>query len=102
VKVVFALSAVVDLEEIGDGIARDDPARARTFVAELTKACRSIGRAPHSFPLADRSRAPILRRRIYRNYLIFYEVGPKEAEILHVLHGARDYSRVVFANDDAG
>ena len=47
-----------DLEAIGDWIARDNPARATSFVAELSKACKSIGRTPRRFPLVDRVRDP--------------------------------------------
>ena len=40
------------------------------------------------------------RRRVYRNYLIFFDIGSREIEILHVIHGARDYAQIVFANDE--
>jgi hypothetical protein len=39
-------------------------------------------------------------RRVYRNYLIFIDIGSREIEILHVIHGARDYAQIVFANDE--
>jgi toxin ParE1/3/4 len=99
VRVVFSRNAEDDLEEIADWIARDNPDRARSFVLELIKACRAIGRRPRSYPLVDRSRDPSLRRLVYGNYLVFYDVGPVAVEILHVLHGARDYESLVFPND---
>jgi toxin ParE1/3/4 len=100
VKVVFSESAERDLEDIAGWIARDNPERARTFVAELVRACKSIGRAPRSCPLVDRSRDPTLRRRIYRSYLIFFDIGRKEVEIPRIVHGARDYVQIVFANGE--
>lgn len=99
-KVVFSENAERDLEEIADWIARDNPIRAISFVEELLQACQALGEAPKSFALVDRRRDSGLRRRIYGNYLIFYDVG-ESVEILHVLHGARDYERIVFADDDA-
>ena len=42
-KVVLTDEALRDLESIGDYIARDDPDRARTFVAELLGKARHIG-----------------------------------------------------------
>ena len=100
-KVVFSEGAEQDLEDIADWIARDNPERAGSSVAELVRTCKSISRAPRSYPLADRSRDPTLRRRIYRSYLIFFDIGPKEVEILHIVHGARDYAQIVFfANDE--
>jgi toxin ParE1/3/4 len=95
-KVVFSRNAERDLESIGDWIAQDNPTRAVSFVAELVKSCKSIGRTPRRFPLVDRSRDLRLRRRVYGDYLIFYDVGTTSVEILHVLHGARDYAQIIF------
>jgi plasmid stabilization system protein ParE len=99
-KVVFSQNAANDLEEIADWIARDNPERARRFVAELVKSSKSIGRAPRSYPFVDKARDPKLRRRIHRSYLIFFDIGPDAVEILHVVHGARDYAQIVFAGDE--
>ena len=98
-KVVFARSAEQDLEDIGDWIARDNPVRAASFIVELRQACRAIGRAPRSYPLVDEMRDPALRRRIHGNYLILFDVGSAVVEILHVLHGARDYAAIVFPDE---
>ena len=98
-KVVLSRNAEHDLEAISDWIARDNPARATSFVAELSKACMAFGRAPRRFPLVDRARDPTLRRRVYGNYLIFYDVGVTAVEILHVLHGARDYEQIVLPSE---
>jgi toxin ParE1/3/4 len=62
-KVVFSRNAERDLEAIGDWIAQDNPTRAVSFVAELVKSCKSIGKTPRGFPLIDRSRDLRLRRR---------------------------------------
>lgn len=99
-KVVFSRKAERDLEEIADWIARDSSERARTFVAKLIRAAASIGRAPRSYPLVDKDRDPQLRRRIRGNYLIFFDIGPDAVEILHIVHGARDYVQIVFADEE--
>ena len=62
---------------------------------------QSIGKAPQTYPFADRQRDPTLRRPIYRNYLIFFDVGEAKVEILHVLHGARDYKQIIFSDESA-
>lgn len=100
-KVVVSQNAADDLEEIADWIARDNPERARSFVAELVKSGKSIGRAPRSYPLVDKARDPNLRRRIHRSYLTFFDIGPDAVEILHVVHGARDYAQIVFGDDES-
>ncbi|MEF3365520.1 type II toxin-antitoxin system RelE/ParE family toxin [Methylocystis sp. 9N] len=37
-----------------------------------------------------------MRRRVHGDYLIFYRIQPSAVEILHVLHGAMDYERLLF------
>lgn len=54
---------------------------------------------PHSFPRLPQRPAVDLRRRVHGNYLIFYRVSGESVEILHVLHGAMDYERVLFPED---
>ena len=45
--------------------------------------------------MPDRESAGI-RRKVHGNYLIFYRLGGNEVEIPHMLHGARDYERLLF------
>jgi plasmid stabilization system protein ParE len=51
---------------------------------------------PHRFQLVPRYERESVRRRIADNYLIFYRVGDGSVEILHILHGARDYEQILF------
>lgn len=101
-NVEFTAPALLELEGIADWIARDNPTRAYAFVEELEKACLEIGSRPKAYPYYDRRRANGVRKRVYRNYLIFYREGHGDVQILHVLHGARDYAQIVFADDQSG
>lgn len=49
-KLVFSPKAAEDLEEIGDYIARDNPTRALSFVAEIEARCRKLLVAPEACP----------------------------------------------------
>ena len=49
----------------------------------------------------EHRRSDGIRRKVYGNYLIFYWVVSDAVEILHVLHGARDYAQILFDNDDS-
>jgi len=51
---------------------------------------------PERFPLVPRYDSEGVRHRAMGNYLIFYRVESGEVVILHVLHGARDYSALLF------
>lgn len=48
-------------------------------------------------PLRWRAISPKYRRAVMRifPYLIFYRVTDSEVRVLHVLHGARDYERIL-------
>lgn len=86
-RIVYAPAALRDLAEIGDFIAFDSPQRARTFVAELRAACRSLGadsrRYPYQQELTDIRRMPV------GNYLVLYRVLDS-VRIIRVIHAARD------------
>ena len=88
-QLVIKPLAEQDLEAIGDYIARDNPARAVTFVRELRDHCQRIA----NNPLGYRERpelSPGLRSCGHGNYVIFFDVFPDVVEIVRVLHGARD------------
>lgn len=85
---ILSPRAEADLEEIGDYIARDNPRRALTFVAELQQRCRRIADAPASFPLREEL-GPGVRMALHGRYLIFFREVPEGVRIERVLHGAR-------------
>jgi|SRR5690606_20914537 len=89
-----------DLESIADYIAKDNPRRAITFVRELRSTCLNLPSMPEAFPLVPRYEKYGVRRRIYRNYLIFYRLESDHIIVLHVLHGAMDYASVLFRDAD--
>ena len=97
--VVITAAAEHDLETIADRIAQDNPARALTFLAELRRRCETLIDAPEGYALIPRYEALGIRRRPYRDYLIFYRVAGETIEILHVLHGARDYEAILFPGE---
>jgi len=95
---IFHLSAEAehDLETIGDYIARDNPARAISFLRELRAKCLGLADLPERFPLVPRYEAMGMRRRGHANYLIFYRVEVERVVIIHILHGAQDYGTILF------
>lgn len=101
-KVVFTAAARRDLEAVADFIAADDAASALAFVAELREACEGLATLMRRFPLVPRYAALGIRRRVHGNYLIFYRIRGDTVEILHVLHGAMDYERVLFPSPPGG
>ena len=88
--------AAAYLEEIADYIARDNPARAASFVAELEAICRSVAAMPELHP-ARPDLAPGLRMVVHGRYLVFYrdlsDQGVMRVE--RVMHSARNLTRLI-------
>lgn len=85
----FSRQAERDIEEIGDYIARDNPRRAVTFIAEIRERCGHIVQFPHGAP-ARPALGRGVRCVVFGRYLIFYVVRGRMIEIRRVLHGARN------------
>ena len=98
-RVVVTAAALQDLAEIGAYIARDNPERAVSFIDELLEHCERLGAQPLRNPLVPRYKAHGIRRCVHANYLIFYRVGLKQIEVIHVFQGAREYEPLLFPDD---
>jgi toxin ParE1/3/4 len=92
----FSDAAEIDLEQIADYIARDNPLRALSFVKELRGKCAALADSPLAFGKVPRYESYNIRRRVHGNYLIFYRVRSDRVVIVHILHGASDYAAVLF------
>jgi len=88
--------AAADLEEIAGYIARDNPVRAATFVAELEATCRAVAETPELYP-ARPDLAPGLRMAVHGRYLVLYRELPGEhiVRVERVLHSARNLPRLL-------
>jgi len=98
-KVVITDAAYDDLLHIGREIKKDSPIRAETFVAELYDRCQRLGAMPRAFPLLPNWESRGVRRRVHGNYLIFYQISGDTVEVIHILHGAMDYERLLFSDE---
>lgn len=94
--VVLTAEAESDLDTIAETIARDNVTAAVSFVHELREKCLALAEAPRGYPLVPRYEHHGVRRRPFGNYLIFYRVGSEAVEVVHILHGARDYEPLLF------
>jgi toxin ParE1/3/4 len=100
-KVLFSPDAAADLQNIFDYIALDNAGRAAKFVDDLSQAAVEIGDFPFAWPLIPRYEIKGYRRRTHNGYVIFFEVTGGEILILRILHGARDFERLLFRQDRA-
>ena len=89
-----------DLRAIAAYIEADNPQRAITFVRELVARCHRLVDDGHRFPFLHGREASGIRRCLHKPYLIFYRVLRDRIDIVHIIHGARDYERILFAEGD--
>lgn len=75
------------LEEIAAYIARDNPARAKTFVLELRDKVNIL--KSHQLGKAGRV-AGTNELVLHRNYVAVYRVKGNEVQVLTILHTAQD------------
>jgi plasmid stabilization system protein ParE len=99
VIVVITAEAEADLEDIASYVAAQSPRSALTLIRELRERCETLADAPRGYPLVPRYEEKGVRRRPFGNYLIFYRVGRDAIEVIHILHGARDYEPLLFPAD---
>ena len=88
-RLTFSPAAEADLIDIAAWIAKDDAARALTFVEELEASCARLT----DYPDSGRERpelAPRLRSKPHGRYVLFYTPMRGEVRIERILHGARD------------
>jgi toxin ParE1/3/4 len=78
-----------DLEEIAAYIAKHNPDRAISFVAELREEMVRVGANPLIYRLHPET-APEMRQAVYGRYLILFRVVDDTVLVERVIHGARD------------
>lgn len=88
-RVRFTAQAELDLEEVGDYIAADNPFHALAFVQAIREHCERIADAPTSYP-AHPELGENLRSCPHGRYRIFFKPLAAGVLIVRILHGGRD------------
>jgi toxin ParE1/3/4 len=82
-----------DLDEILDSIAADDPAAANRLIDSIESKCQALAEMP-GMGREREELAPNLRSSHERKYIIFFRPVEDGAEIIRVIHGARDIPKL--------
>ena len=82
--VTITAEAEADLEQIATYVAEQSPRSALELVRELRERCESLVDAPRGY---------------FGRFLIFHRVGTDAIEVIHILHGARDYEPLLFPEE---
>jgi toxin ParE1/3/4 len=86
--------AAADIESIALYIAEDNPMAARRWVEDNHRHCQRLGEMP-GMGVARFDVRPGLRMLPAGNYLILYREIDDGAEIVRVIHGARQWQELL-------
>ena len=99
-KLVISEDVRNDLVDIGKFIAKNNPARASTFVDELLDCCFSLTSMPEAYQLLPRYEEIGIRRFPHGNYSIFYIASETTVKILRILYGTRNYEQLLLPDTE--
>jgi toxin ParE1/3/4 len=85
--------ALCDLEAIIETITVDNPQAAARWIEAIHRRCQLLADNPEMGALRDDIRRG-MRIVPVGSYLILYRLTGSDAEIVRVLHGARDLKRI--------
>ena len=93
----YLATAVRDLEDIFDYIAKDRPAAAVSLLGKLDNAISQLADFPEMgvVPKDDRLKRLGYRMLIIESYLVFYVVKFETVQIRRIIHGDRQYGFLV-------
>lgn len=87
-SIKWTKAALRSVDEIAGFIAKDNPARATSFVRELQSAVTKLQDHPG---MGRAGRVPGTRELVlHKNYIAIYRVRSDDVEILRLHHAARD------------
>jgi toxin ParE1/3/4 len=94
-QIVWSPEAAQDLQEIVRFIGRDSIEYAATWAARLVERIETLEQFPRLGPRVWHLLAGELRKLTEGSYLIIYRVRGTQVHILAIVHGARQWRRVV-------
>lgn len=92
---VFTLAARADLEEIFWFIAADNPRRARSYIAEIEAACRTLCDMPQMGIERPDLRPALRILPLWRRIVVAYELQKDRVDVLRVFSSGQDYEAII-------
>lgn len=90
-EIIWAPSALEDIEKIAQYIARDSEEQAFLFVRRLLSSVKRLEDFPDSGRIIPEIGRPNNREIIYSNYRIMYKLSENEVWITGIIHGSMDW-----------
>jgi plasmid stabilization system protein ParE len=90
-QVIWAPSAIADIEAIAEYIARDSVDSASLVVAKVIEATGRLERFPQSGRVIPEIGSPDCREIVVGNYRVMYRLESGDVWITGAIHGATDW-----------
>lgn len=86
-----------DLNEIAEYVSTDSPASADKLLDRFENAFANLSRHPYIGKAPNESELARLGYRyvVLGNYLIFYKIEQETVLVYRIIHGARDYKKII-------
>lgn len=101
-KLVWTDPAVASLTAIRDYIAVDNPFYANVFASRLIAAAETLHELPERGRVVPELARNDVRELLFQHYRIIYRLGPRQIDVLAIVHGARDLERLPHSTWDVG
>ncbi len=90
-KIIWAPSALKDIDSIAEYIERDSVDEAALFISRIIELTDQLEYFPESGRVIPEIKNKNCRELIYGAYRIMYRIVKREVWITGVIHGARDW-----------
>lgn len=92
--VFFSPIAAADVQELYDFVSSEDATAADRLLGEIETSCASLGRHPRLGVARDDIMPGIRLIVVHHTYVVFYRIRNDEIEVVRVVHGKRDFSKL--------
>ncbi len=94
-KIEWTEPAIESLQAIEDYIALDSKFYAKVFVEKIIKQVDKLKEFPVIGKIVPEYKKDDIREILFGNYRIVYHLYPDSVVILNIIHGSRDFIKVM-------
>jgi len=91
-EIIWSPQSIADIEEIGDFIAEDNPARAVSFVDELIESVERLVEFPESGQICEENY--LFRQLVFESYRLIYQLRTKKIFVICVLGPGQNFKNI--------
>ncbi len=94
-QVHWTESALDDLTDIAEFVAKDSPAYAKRLATKLVEAPRRLARLPRSGSIVPEFKNEAIREVLVRPYRLIYQIRDQDCFVVAIVHGFRELNSII-------